>query len=80
MHARLELYKGVEAEVCPGLNYMEHLWDALELGVRSHRTARTILTKFWEAVANILQVIPMKRFQKLVEFMSRRVAAVIKDR
>ncbi|GFV38997.1 juvenile hormone acid O-methyltransferase [Trichonephila clavipes] len=62
----------------PDLNPIENFWDALEQGVKGHHTAPTKLTGLWTALANICQVIPMERFQKLVESMPRRVAAAIK--
>ncbi|GFT60081.1 uncharacterized protein TNCV_2687531 [Trichonephila clavipes] len=49
-------------------------------GVKGHHAAPTKLTELWTALANIWRVIPVERFQKLVESMSRRVAAVIKAR
>ncbi|GFY24612.1 transposable element Tcb2 transposase [Trichonephila clavipes] len=62
----------------PDLNTIEHLYDVLEQGSKDHPTAPTSLTELWTALANIWQVIPVERFQKLVESMSRRMAAVIK--
>ncbi|PRD33392.1 UNVERIFIED_CONTAM: hypothetical protein NCL1_17679 [Trichonephila clavipes] len=38
------------------------------------------LADLWTALANILHVISVERFQKLVESMPRRVAAIIKAR
>ncbi|GFT57942.1 transposable element Tcb2 transposase [Trichonephila clavipes] len=64
----------------PELNHIKHLWDILEQGVKGHHTTPTNLTELWRALANIWQVIPVERFQKLVESMPRRVAAVIKIR
>ncbi|GFW22168.1 transposable element Tcb2 transposase [Trichonephila clavipes] len=64
----------------PDVNPIEHLCDVLEQGVKGHRTAPTNLTELWTALANIWQVIPMERFQKLVESIPRRVAAIIKAR
>ncbi|GFU77546.1 transposable element Tcb2 transposase [Trichonephila clavipes] len=64
----------------PDLNPIEHLRDILEQGMKRPHTAPTNLTEFWTALTNIWQVIPVKRFQKLVESMSHRVAAVIKAR
>ncbi|GFU35204.1 transposable element Tcb2 transposase [Trichonephila clavipes] len=46
--------------------------------VKGHHTASTNLTELWTTLANIWQVIPVERFQKLVETMLRHVAAVIK--
>ncbi|GFW32987.1 transposable element Tcb2 transposase [Trichonephila clavipes] len=60
------------------LNPIGHLWDALEQGVKDHHTVPTNLTKLRTALANIWQVIPVERFQKLFESMPRRVAAIIK--
>ncbi|GFW37391.1 transposable element Tcb2 transposase [Trichonephila clavipes] len=62
------------------LNPIENLWDVLEQGVKGHHTAPTNLTELWKALANIWQVVPEDLFQKLVESMPRRVAAVIKAR
>ncbi|GFT93128.1 transposable element Tcb2 transposase [Trichonephila clavipes] len=64
----------------PYLNPIEPLWDVLEQGVKGHHTPPTNFAEFWTALANIWQVIPMERFQKLVESMPRHVAAVIKAR
>ncbi|GFU14505.1 transposable element Tcb2 transposase [Trichonephila clavipes] len=47
-------------------------------GMEGHPPAPTKLTELWTALANIWEVIPVERFQKLVESMPRRVAAVIK--
>ncbi|GFX04374.1 hypothetical protein TNCV_3975211 [Trichonephila clavipes] len=41
------------------------------LSVYGHHTAPTNLTELWTALANIWQVIPVERFQKLVESMLR---------
>ncbi|GFX77287.1 transposable element Tcb2 transposase [Trichonephila clavipes] len=60
----------------PNLNPIEHLWDVLEQGVKSHSTAPTNLAELWTALANIWKVIPTERFQKL-ESIPCRVAAVI---
>ncbi|GFX06493.1 transposable element Tcb2 transposase [Trichonephila clavipes] len=51
-----------------------------EQGVKGHQTAPTNLIELWTALANIWQIIPVKRFQKLAESISRHVAAVIKAR
>ncbi|GFS61131.1 alpha-tocopherol transfer protein-like [Trichonephila clavipes] len=61
------------------LNPIEHLWNVLEQGIKDHHTAPTSLTELWTALANNWRVIPVEHFQKLVEFMPHRVAAVIKD-
>ncbi|GFW86545.1 uncharacterized protein TNCV_4333291 [Trichonephila clavipes] len=52
----------------------------MQFGMTGHHTAPTNLTELWTALVNIWQVIPVDRFQKLVESMPRRVAAVIKAR
>ncbi|GFT28540.1 transposable element Tcb2 transposase [Trichonephila clavipes] len=49
-------------------------------GVKGHHTSSTNLTELWTTLANIWQAIPMERFQKLIEFMPRRVVVVIKTR
>ncbi|GFX27102.1 transposable element Tcb2 transposase [Trichonephila clavipes] len=64
----------------PDLNLIDPFWDVLEQGVKGYHTASTNLTDLWTALANIWQFIPVERFQKLVESMPRRVAAVIKAR
>ncbi|GFT09831.1 transposable element Tcb2 transposase [Trichonephila clavipes] len=62
-------------------NYpIEYLWDVLEQCVKGHHTVPTNFTELWTALANIRQVILVKRFQKSVESMPRRVAAVTKAR
>ncbi|GFW82428.1 transposable element Tcb2 transposase [Trichonephila clavipes] len=63
------------------------IWDlwcvyqppSIQFGVKGYHIAREDLTELWTALANIWQVIPVERFQK-VESMPRRVAAVIKAR
>ncbi|GFW68651.1 transposable element Tcb2 transposase [Trichonephila clavipes] len=72
--------EGTETGVSPELNPIEPLWDVLEQGVKGHHTALTNLTELWTALANIWQVIPVEHFQKLVESVPRRVAAIIKAR
>ncbi|GFV57294.1 transposable element Tcb2 transposase [Trichonephila clavipes] len=62
----------------PDLNPIEYLWDVVEQGVKCHHLAPTNLTELWTSLANIWQVIPVERFQKLVESVSRRVAAVMR--
>ncbi|GFT31493.1 transposable element Tcb2 transposase [Trichonephila clavipes] len=62
----------------PDLNPIEHLSDVLEQSVKGNHTAPTKLTELWAALANMWQVILVERFQKLVESMPNRVAAVIK--
>ncbi|GFT89775.1 transposable element Tcb2 transposase [Trichonephila clavipes] len=61
----------------PHLNHIENIWDALEQGVKGHYMVSTNLTGL---LLNIGPVIPVERFQKLVEYMPRRVAAVIEVR
>ncbi|GFY23560.1 transposable element Tcb2 transposase [Trichonephila clavipes] len=62
----------------PDLNPIENCWDVSEQGVKG--PAPTNLTELWAALANIWQVILVECFHKLVEFMLRRVTAVIKAR
>ncbi|GFX94503.1 transposable element Tcb2 transposase [Trichonephila clavipes] len=62
----------------PDLNPIDHLRDVLKQGVKGHQTAPTSLTELWTTSANIWQVVPVERFQKLIEPKPRRVAAVIK--
>ncbi|GFV53023.1 transposable element Tc1 transposase [Trichonephila clavipes] len=64
----------------PDLNPIKQLRDVLEQGMKGHHTAPTNLTELWTTLANIWQVILVERFQKLVESMPRRVAALIKAR
>ncbi|GFT08696.1 juvenile hormone acid O-methyltransferase [Trichonephila clavipes] len=64
----------------PDLNPIEHLWDVLEQGVKGRQTVSTKLTELWTASINIWQIIPVERFQKLVEPIPRCVAAVIKTK
>ncbi|GFS78679.1 transposable element Tc1 transposase [Trichonephila clavipes] len=59
----------------PDLNPIKHLWKVLEQGVKGHHTSSTDLTELWIVLANIWQVIPVERFQKLVESIPRSVAA-----
>ncbi|GFU67608.1 hypothetical protein TNCV_1643571 [Trichonephila clavipes] len=49
-------------------------------GVKGHRTTPKSLTELWTALANIWKVTPVERFQKHVESMPRRLAAVMKAR
>ncbi|GFY04096.1 DDE_3 domain-containing protein [Trichonephila clavipes] len=60
----------------PDLNPIKHACNGLEQGVKNHPTPPPILTELWTDLANIWQVIHVERFQKLVETMPRRVAAV----
>ncbi|GFU29331.1 transposable element Tcb2 transposase [Trichonephila clavipes] len=55
----------------PDLNPIEHLWNVLKQGVKGHHAALTNLTELRTALANIWQVIPVKRFQKLFESIPR---------
>ncbi|GFV45877.1 transposable element Tcb2 transposase [Trichonephila clavipes] len=55
----------------PDLNPVEYLWDVLERGVKGHHTAPTDFTEFLAALANIWGVVPVGRFQKLVQSMPR---------
>ncbi|GFW23196.1 ANK_REP_REGION domain-containing protein [Trichonephila clavipes] len=48
--------------------------------MKGYHTASTNLTELWTPLANIWQVIPVERFQKLIESMPRLVAAIIKAR
>ncbi|GFY02734.1 transposable element Tcb2 transposase [Trichonephila clavipes] len=64
----------------PYLNPIDHLWNVLEQGVKGYYTTPMNLTELRTALANIWQVIPVERFQKLVESVPLRVAAVIKVR
>ncbi|GFX68327.1 hypothetical protein TNCV_2817021 [Trichonephila clavipes] len=60
-------------------NYADTVKNPLQhTGEKGHPTASTNLTQLWTALANIWQVIPVERFQKLVESMPRHVVAVIK--
>ncbi|GFX76970.1 hypothetical protein TNCV_2258331 [Trichonephila clavipes] len=45
-----------------------------------HHTAPMNRTELWTSLANIWQFIPVEHFQKLVESIPRRVAAVMKAR
>ncbi|GFW58508.1 transposable element Tcb2 transposase [Trichonephila clavipes] len=72
--------ESTEAGVSPDLNPIELLWDVLEQDVKDHHTIPTNLTELWTDSANIRQIIPMERFQNLVESMTRRVATVVKAR
>ncbi|GFT25015.1 transmembrane channel-like protein 3 [Trichonephila clavipes] len=74
------VYAVLSSARSPDLNHIEHLWDVREQGVKGYQTSPTNHTELWTALANIWQVIPVKRFQKLVEYMPRRVTAVIKAR
>ncbi|GFW78460.1 DDE_3 domain-containing protein [Trichonephila clavipes] len=60
------------------LNPIEHLWDIFEQCVKDHHTAPTNITELGTALGRIRQVIPVERFQKLVETMPSRGAAIIK--
>ncbi|GFX22595.1 transposable element Tcb2 transposase [Trichonephila clavipes] len=61
----------------PDLNPLVHLWYVLEQGGKGHHTAPRKLSELGEALANIFQSIPVKCFQKIVDSMPRRVAAII---
>ncbi|GFX97148.1 transposable element Tcb2 transposase [Trichonephila clavipes] len=64
---------------CSDINPTKYLLDVSEQGVKDDHTAPTNLTEFWIAVANIRLGIPVERFQKFVQSMLRRGAAVIKS-
>ncbi|GFW06696.1 hypothetical protein TNCV_3287971 [Trichonephila clavipes] len=51
-----------------------------EQGVKGHHTTLRHFFELWTTLANIWQDIPVGRFQKLVEYMPCRVAAVINAR
>ncbi|GFU60043.1 transposable element Tcb2 transposase [Trichonephila clavipes] len=55
----------------------DHLWDILEQGGKGHHTAPMNLNELWTV---IWKVLPVEWFQKLVESMRHRVAAVINAR
>ncbi|GFU04528.1 uncharacterized protein TNCV_1515821 [Trichonephila clavipes] len=76
----LQFLPGQESMECSDLIPVEHIYDVLEQGVKSHHTPPTNLSELWTVLANIWQIIPVGRFQKLVQSMPRRVAAVIKVR
>ncbi|GFU96423.1 transposable element Tcb2 transposase [Trichonephila clavipes] len=61
----------------PNLDHTDHLWNILEQGVKGHHTAATYLAELKTALANIWQVIPVERFQKLVQSIPLCVAAFI---
>ncbi|GFU77705.1 transposable element Tcb2 transposase [Trichonephila clavipes] len=61
----------------PDLNSIGHTWNVLEQGVKTHHTTPTNLIKLRTA-ASIYQGITVERFQKLIEPMACRVAAVFK--
>ncbi|GFV36001.1 transposable element Tcb2 transposase [Trichonephila clavipes] len=65
---------------CSMLAIRLHVLPGQEQCVKGHHTAPTNLTELWTILANIWQVIPMERLRKLVQFMPRRMAAVIKAR
>ncbi|GFU99657.1 transposable element Tcb2 transposase [Trichonephila clavipes] len=64
----------------PDLNPIENLWYVWEQGVKDTHIAPTHFSELWTALANIWQVIPVERFQKFFESLSRREAAIIKAR
>ncbi|GFT04456.1 transposable element Tcb2 transposase [Trichonephila clavipes] len=57
----------------PNLNPIEHLCDVLKQAVKGYHTEPTNLIELRIALNNIWQVIPVERFQKLVESMPCRV-------
>ncbi|GFV04891.1 DDE_3 domain-containing protein [Trichonephila clavipes] len=64
-------------QISPDLNHIKHLRDVLEQAVKDHHKAPTSLTELWIALANIWLVIPVERFQELVESMHCLVAVII---
>ncbi|GFV11421.1 transposable element Tcb2 transposase [Trichonephila clavipes] len=64
----------------PDINPMEHLRMFLEHGGIGHHTAPMNFTELWTALANLASYSRRTFPQKLFEFMSLRVAAVIKFR
>ncbi|GFX06122.1 HTH_Tnp_Tc3_2 domain-containing protein [Trichonephila clavipes] len=85
---RSQRYKGMVAQTWSGVFFCDTVWNlccmyqplSMQFDVKGHHTSPTNLTELWTALANIWQVVPVECFQKLVESMPRRMAAVIKAR
>ncbi|GFU26598.1 hypothetical protein TNCV_1837261 [Trichonephila clavipes] len=73
------LSKRAQSLECRGLKTHVAM-DVLQHDLKGHHTAPANLTESQAALVNIWEVIPVERFQTLIEFMPRRVAAVIKAR
>jgi hypothetical protein len=64
----------------PDLNPVEHLWDELELRLRSRPQRSTSLTAMATALLEEWAAIPLETFRHIVESLPARVRAVIKTK
>jgi transposase len=64
----------------PDLNPIEHLWDELELRLRSRPQCPTSLTALATALQEEWAAIPLETFRHLVESLPGKVRAAIKAR
>ncbi|GBO31700.1 Transposable element Tcb1 transposase [Araneus ventricosus] len=61
----------------PDLNPIEHLWDELEHKIRSRPKRATSLTELTAFLAEEWRAIPAGKYQKLIDSLPHRIAAVI---
>ncbi len=62
----------------PDLNPIEHLWDVVEREIRIMDVQPTNLQQLRDAIMSLWTKISEECFQHLVEFMPRRIKAVLK--
>ncbi|KFM63795.1 Transposable element Tcb1 transposase, partial [Stegodyphus mimosarum] len=60
----------------PDMNSIEHLWDIIERLVRAQNPSPSTLPQLWTSIEGAWLNIPAGDFQRLVESMPRRVAAL----
>ncbi|GIY17376.1 hypothetical protein CDAR_1601 [Caerostris darwini] len=60
----------------PDMNPIENLWDIIERSVRAQNPAPSTLSQLWTSIETAWLNIPAEDFQRLVESMPRRVAAL----
>lgn len=60
----------------PDMNPIEHVWDIIERMVRAQTAPPSTLSQLWTSIQTAWLNIPAVDFQRLVESMPRRVAAL----
>ena len=61
----------------PDLNPIEHLWDELDRRMHSRQPAPQTLQQLQQAIEQECGRIPQDRIRRLIEYMPRRVRAVL---
>ena len=64
----------------PDMNPIEHLWDIIERSLRAQNPASATLSQLWASTQDTWLTIYAGDFQRLVESMPRRVAALRRAR